>query len=207
MAFNLSLSHPLCLPLSPQKHSGHTAKGTPKCIAVIFSPRDLRRCAFFPTPADAPLSYIQLSSWNHGWNTTVMLWCDRVQHVQKDWNTTRVSDRQKIRYNLTNSDWTRDYHWVLVGWVSFPHRLKCNTKLKGQVLRQTVWGDCNNGSELLIMLIKEIVFHKMNSWKNHKMADLLKLHKEFPIAACPVDIVQTFNILLVLQWTSWLSIC
>lgn len=57
------------------------------------------------------------------------------------------------------------------------------------------------------MLIKEIVFHKMNSWKSHKMADLLKLHKEFPIAACPVNIVQTFNILSVLQWIALLSVC
>lgn len=47
----------------------------------------------------------------------------------------------------------------------------------------------------------------MNSWKSRKMADLLKLHKEFPIAACPVNIVGTFNILSALQWIALLSIC
>lgn len=56
LAFNLSLSHPLCLPArAPQEHSGcRTAEGTPKRIAVIFSLRDLRRYASRMTQADAP---------------------------------------------------------------------------------------------------------------------------------------------------------
>lgn len=36
LAFNLSLSHPLCFSLIPQKCSERMAEGTPECIAVIF---------------------------------------------------------------------------------------------------------------------------------------------------------------------------
>lgn len=137
----------------------------------------------------------------------VWSWCSMYKKKQKTEAEQECQAGRKSGITWRNSEWTRDYRRVLIGWVNFLHRLEGNTKPKGQVLHQTVWGVCSNFLKLLTMLIKEIVFHKMNSWKSHKMADLLKLHKEFPIAACPVNIVQTFNILSVLQWIALLSIC
>lgn len=132
MAFNLSLSHPLCLPLSPRKDSGHRAKGTPKCIAVIFSPRDLRRYASLPTPADAPLSWIQLFSCSHGWNAAVMLefvWSCAVCAKNRD--RTTVSGRQKIRCNLTKQ-WLDPWLPQSFGWLSeFPPSIGRQHKTKG----------------------------------------------------------------------------
>lgn len=58
-----------------------------------------------------------------------------MQHVQKKLKKTEAEqERQAGRKSgiiWRNSEWTRDYRRVLIGWVNFLHRLRTQHQTKG----------------------------------------------------------------------------
>lgn len=85
----------------------------------------------------------------------VWSWCSMCKKKKKTEAEQECQAGRKSGIIWRNSERTRDYRRVLIGWVNFLHRLERNTKPKGQVLHQTVWGVCNNFLKLFTMLIKE----------------------------------------------------